>query len=290
MNMNEKGYIENLRNILENGETRKDRTGTGTVSLFAPPSVKYELTDSFPLLTTKRVAWKSCLKELLWFIAGDTDAKTLQKQGVKIWDGNTSREYLDSVGLTDFPEGSLGYGYGFQWRNFNGEMNLHTKEITKKGVDQLQNCIDLIRSNPTSRRIYMTAWNPSQLHLMALPPCHVSVQFYVRNNEYLDSCLYQRSTDSFLGEPFNLASYGMLTCMIAKITNLKPGVFTHAKGDSHIYLDHIPQVKEQINREIREPPKLVIQGDQKEIDHFKFEDFSFENYNPHPSIKAKMSV
>lgn len=288
--MNEEGYLNGLSFILENGENRTDRTGTGTLSVFAPNNIKYDLSETFPLFTTKRIAWKTCIKELLWFISGDTNAKTLQKQGVKIWDGNTSRNFLDSQGLNHFPEGSLGYGYGFQWRNFNGEMDLHTNEITKKGIDQLQNCIDLIRNNPSSRRIYMTAWNPAQLHMMALPPCHVSIQFYVRNNKYLDSCMYQRSADGFLGEPINVASYSLLTCMIAKITNLKPGVFTHCKGDSHIYLDHIEQVKTQLSREILPPPVLIIKGNQKEISDFKFEDLLFENYKCHSSIKANMSI
>lgn len=288
--MNEQEYLNQLRYILENGEKRIDRTGTGTLSIFAPNVIKYDLSQGFPLFTTKRVAWKSCLKELLWFISGDTDAKTLQKQNVKIWNGNTSREYLDSIGLNHFPEGSLGYGYGFQWRNYNGEMDLHTGIVTKKGIDQLQNCIELIRNNPTSRRIYMTAWNPSQLNMMALPPCHLSVQFYVRQGLYLDSLMMQRSSDCFLGEPFNVASYAALTMMIAKITGLSPGVFTHCKGDSHIYLNHIPQVQIQINRDIREMPDLVIHGEQKEIEDFKFEDFEIVNYSPHPSIKAVMSV
>lgn len=199
----EKGYLDLLKTVLEKGDKRTDRTNTGTISIFAPLPLKFDLSNceikqdgtmeikDFPLLTTKRVPWKSCIKELLWFLSGSTDATLLQKQGVKIWDGNTSREFLDKVGMQHWPEGSLGYGYGHQWRSFGGTMDPKTGETLIKGVDQVQNCVDLIRNNPTSRRILFSAWNPLQMNETALPPCHILAQFYVESDR-LHCQMYQR--------------------------------------------------------------------------------------------------
>ncbi|CAO2583184.1 Thymidylate synthase [Lemmus lemmus] len=229
---------------------------------------RYNLRDEFPLLTTKRVFWKGVLEELLWFIKGSTNAKELSSKGVRIWEANGSRE------------GDLGPVYGFQWRHFGADY---------KGVDQLQKVIDTIKTNPDDRRIIMCAWNPKDLSLMALPPCHALCQFYVVNGE-LSCQLYQRSGDMGLGMPFNIASYALLTYMIAHITGLKPGDFVHTLGDAHIYLSHIEPLKIQLQREPRPFPKLKILRKVETIDDFKVEDFQIEGYNPHPAIKMEMAV
>ncbi|XP_010215905.1 PREDICTED: thymidylate synthase [Tinamus guttatus] len=243
----------------------------------------------FPLLTTKRVFWKGVLEELLWFIKGSTNAKELSAKGVKIWDANGSREFLDKQGFCNREEGDLGPVYGFQWRHFGAEYkDMHT-DYSNQGVDQLQKVIEMIRNNPDDRRIIMCAWNPKDISLMALPPCHALCQFYVVNGE-LSCQLYQRSGDMGLGVPFNIASYSLLTYMIAHVTGLKPGEFIHTLGDAHIYLNHVEPLKVQLQREPRPFPKLRILREIEDISDFKAEDFQIEDYNPHPPIKMEMAV
>uniref|UniRef100_A0A8C3WD66 Thymidylate synthase n=1 Tax=Catagonus wagneri TaxID=51154 RepID=A0A8C3WD66_9CETA len=247
-------YLGQIEHILRCGFRKDDRTGTGTVSVFGMQA-RYSLRDQFPLLTTKRVFWKGVLEELLWFIKGSTNGKELSSKGVKIWDANGSRDFLDSLGFSSREEGDLGPVYGFQWRHFGAEY----KDMN------------------------------SDLPLMALPPCHALCQFYVVNGE-LSCQLYQRSGDMGLGVPFNIASYSLLTYMIAHITGLKPGDFVHTLGDAHIYLNHIEPLKIQLQREPRPFPKLKILRKVEKIDDFKAEDFQIEGYNPHPTIKMEMAV
>lgn len=284
----EQGYVSLVEHILENGRLKGDRTNTGVLSLFGA-QVRYSLRDQFPLLTTKRVFWRGILEELLWFIRGSTNSKELSEKGVKIWDANGSRDFLDNLGFTDREEGDLGPVYGFQWRHFGAEYtNMHA-DYTGQGVDQLQKVIDTIKTNPEDRRIIMCAWNPKDLPRMALPPCHALCQFYVCDGE-LSCQLYQRSADMGLGVPFNIASYSLLTYMIAHITGLKPGDFVHTLGDAHVYLNHTEPLKEQLQREIRPFPKLRILRKVEKIDDFRTEDFEIYDYNPHPTIKMKMAV
>jgi len=285
----EQQYLDHVRKILNEGVQKVDRTGVGTLSIFGA-QMRYSLRDgTFPLLTTKKVAWGAILHELLWFIRGSTDAKELSKEGVKIWEGNGTREFLDSVGLSDRDEGDLGPIYGFQWRHF-GATYLNSKaDYSGQGVDQLQKVIDTILKNPSDRRMIMCAWNVADIPKMALPPCHCLVQFYVANGE-LSCQVYQRSADMGLGVPFNIASYSILTCMMAKICDLKAGDLIHTLGDSHVYLNHVDALKMQLEREVRPFPTLKIQSEAKRIEDFKFEDFIIENYNPHPRIVMKMAV
>lgn len=282
-------YLDSLHQILTRGSLKEDRTGTGTQSMFGM-QCRYSLRGGIlPLLTTKRVFWKGILHELLWFIAGSTNAKELSAKGVKIWEANGSREFLDKQGLTHREEGDLGPVYGFQWRHFGAEYeNMHS-DYTGQGVDQLAQVIDKIKNNPDDRRIILCAWNPKDLPKMALPPCHAFVQFYVSDNE-LSCQLYQRSADMGLGVPFNIASYALLTHMIAHITGLKAGDFVHTMGDAHIYLNHIEAIKEQLTREPRPFPRLVINRDVDTVDDFKFDDFEVHGYNPHPKISMEMAV
>jgi len=281
-------YLELVDRIIRTGVYRPDRTGTGTYSLFGTTS-RYSLRESFPLLTTKRVFWRGVVEELLWFVRGSTNAKLLQDKGVHIWDGNSSREYLDSIGLTDREEGDLGPVYGFQWRHFGAQyQDMHT-DYTGQGVDQLAELIQRIKSNPNDRRIIMSAWNPAALKDMALPPCHMFCQFYVANGE-LSCLMYQRSCDVGLGVPFNIASYSLLTCMVAQVCGLHPGEFVHVMGDTHVYANHVEPLKEQLKNAPRHFPTLRINPDKKEIDAFVFEDFELIGYNPHKKIEMKMAV
>ncbi|XP_069777822.1 thymidylate synthase [Narcine bancroftii] len=281
-------YLRHVRYILEKGVQKGDRTGTGTMSVFGLQA-RYNLRDSFPLLTTKRIFWKGILQELLWFIKGSTNSKELSAKGVKIWDANGSREFLDKQGFTSREECDLGPIYGFQWRHYGAEYKDMYTDYTGQGVDQLQNVIDKIKNNPEDRRIIMCAWNPKDLPQMALPPCHVLCQFYVANGE-LSCQLYQRSGDMGLGVPFNIASYALLTYMIAHITGLKPGDFIHTLGDAHVYKNHIEALKIQLLREPRPFPKLKILHKVENIDDFCAEDFKLEDYNPHAAIKMEMSL
>ena len=259
-----KQYLDLLDYTLKNGVEKSDRTGTGTISIFGY-QMRFNLDDGFPLLTTKKLHLKSIIHELLWFISGSTNIKYLTDNGVKIWN-----EWADA-------EGNLGPVYGSQWRAWN----------TKN--DQLAEVIESIKKSPDSRRHIVSAWNVGEINKMALPPCHVLFQFYVANGR-LSCQLYQRSADIFLGVPFNIASYALLTMMIAQVTNLKAGEFIHTLGDAHIYLNHIEQVKTQLAREPLKLPTMVINRAVKNIDDFKYEDFTLIDYNAHPHIKGDIAV
>uniref|UniRef100_A0A6B2EH56 Thymidylate synthase n=1 Tax=Phlebotomus kandelakii TaxID=1109342 RepID=A0A6B2EH56_9DIPT len=282
-------YLQLIERIIETGVKREDRTGVGTLSIFGA-QMRFNLrNDVFPLLTTKRVFWRGVAEELIWFIRGSTDAKELQKKNVTIWNGNSTREYLDGMGFTDREEGDLGPVYGFQWRHFGAPYTTCHDDYTGKGVDQLMEVIKRIREKPTDRRIIMSAWNPVDLPIMALPPCHCLVQFYVANGE-LSCQMYQRSADMGLGVPFNIASYALLTRLIAHITDLKPGDFVHTLGDAHVYLNHIDPLKEQLKRSPRAFPTLSINRRVTDIEDFTFEDFILNDYNPHAKIQMEMAV
>lgn len=260
-----KQYLDLLRDILENGVDKMDRTGVGTRSVFGR-QMRFDLNEGFPLLTTKKMHLKSIIYELLWFIKGDTNVKYLQEHGVRIWN-----EWADE-------NGDLGPIYGAQWRNWNGD-----------GIDQLAEVIETLKRNPNDRRMIVSAWNPSQLKAMHLPPCHMMFQFYVANGK-LSCMLYQRSCDMFLGVPFNIASYALLTMMIAQVCGLKLGEFVHTLGDTHIYHNHFEQVKEQLKRVPLALPQMKINPDIKDINDFKFEDFELQNYQSYPPIKAQVAV
>ncbi|XP_055329747.1 thymidylate synthase-like isoform X2 [Paramacrobiotus metropolitanus] len=282
-------YLDQLRYILDNGSFKADRTGVGTLSVFGLHS-RYSLREgSFPLLTTKRVYWKGVVEELLWFIRGGTNAKDLAEKNVHIWDANGSRNYLDSIGLKHYEEGELGPVYGFQWRHFGAEYVDCHADYSGKGIDQLNDIVHKIKSNPNDRRLILSAWNPADLLKMALPPCHALVQFYVSNGE-LSCQMYQRSADMGLGVPFNIASYSLLTCMIAHVTGLSPGDFVHTIGDAHIYVNHVDALKEQLLRTPLRFPQLTIQRKIKNIDDFQAEDFVLTGYSPHPPVKMSMAV
>ncbi|KAL3663915.1 hypothetical protein V7S43_010804 [Phytophthora oleae] len=283
-------YVDLVRKILTEGAKRGDRTGTGTLSVFGA-QMRFSLrNDVFPLLTTKRVFWRGVAEELLWFISGDTSAHTLQQKQIHIWDGNGSREYLDSRGLQDREVGDLGPVYGFQWRHFGAKYTSMHADYTGQGVDQLAEVIHKLRTNPTDRRIVLSAWNPADLNEMALPPCHMFCQFYVADGE-LSCQMYQRSADMGLGVPFNIASYALLTRLVAQVAGLKPGEFVHVIGDAHVYLNHVEPLQKQLKRTPRAFPTLHINSKKtSSIDDFKFEDFEVSNYNPHGTIKMAMSV
>ncbi|KAI9845469.1 MAG: Thymidylate synthase [Thelocarpon superellum] len=345
-------YLNLIRDILASGEHRPDRTGTGTLSIFAPPPLKFSLSTAqhaiLPLLTTKRVFTRAVIEELLWFITGNTSSTPLSEAGIKIWDGNGSREYLDSVGLSHRAVGDLGPVYGFQWRHFGAEYVDANADYTGLGVDQLAAVIKKLRDGPYDRRIILSAWNPADLSKMALPPCHMFAQFYVsfpdaprgvdavREHLALSQVqhrqmqgargtlhcqLYQRSCDMGLGVPFNIASYSLLTHMLAHVCDLTPGTFTHTMGDAHVYLDHVDALKEQLTRTPRPFPELVIRrdeptgseagqqgeegveggkesdgvvglarGSERTIDGWKLEEFEIKGYQPHKSLAMKMSV
>lgn len=263
-----KQYLELCEHILKNGVKKADRTGTGTISIFGY-QMRFDLREGFPLLTTKKLHLKSIIYELLWFLRGDTNVKYLQENGVRIWN-----EWADE-------NGDLGPIYGHQWRSW--------RTADGRTVDQISQVIEEIKRNPDSRRLVVSAWNVGDLPKMKLPPCHVLFQFYVANGE-LSCQLYQRSADVFLGLPFNIASYSLLTMMIAQVCGLKPGEFIHTIGDAHIYLNHIDQVKLQLTREPRPLPVMKINPAVKNIFDFRYEDFQLENYNPHPHIKGEVSV
>ncbi|KAK0308751.1 Thymidylate synthase [Friedmanniomyces endolithicus] len=310
----EQQYLSLIRLLITTGEHRPDRTGTGTRSLPFPPQHKYTLsrpdgTLILPLLTTKRVFLRAVIAELLWFIAGDTNAATLQNQNVHIWDGNASRQYLDSVGLDHREEGDLGPVYGFQWRHFGAPYTDCHADYTGKGIDQLAEVLRKLRHTPYDRRIILSAWNPADLSLMALPPCHMFAQFYVafppssptRQNPdgstskrgTLHTLLYQRSCDMGLGVPFNIASYALLTHMLAHCADLIPGTLTHTMGDAHVYLDHEEALRVQVEREPRDFPTLEIEARREAgcgIDGWGVEDFVVRGYEPWKGLAMKMSV
>lgn len=287
-----KQYLDLCKLILSQGTKKDDRTGTGTISYFGA-QMRFDLKEGFPLLTTKRVHLKSIIHELLWFISGDTNIKYLVDRDVRIWNdwpyakyrqsaeyqGETIEEFAQKIKESnDFAAkwGNLGPVYGKQWRNFSG-------------IDQLTELIEQIKTNPTSRRLIISAWNPAEIQDMALPPCHCFMQFYVNNGE-LSCQLYQRSADVFLGVPFNIASYALFTMMIAQVCDLKCGVFVHTIGDAHIYLNHLEQIDRQLKREPRALPRMKINPEVKSIYDFKYEDFTLEDYNPYKGIKGKVAV
>lgn len=274
-----KQYHDLMRHVLANGTKKSDRTGTGTISIFGY-QMRFDLAEGFPLLTTKKVHTKSIIHELLWFLKGDTNIKYLKDNGVGIWD-----EWADA-------NGNLGPVYGSQWRSWPG------KAGDGAGIDQITNVVEQIKKNPDSRRLIVSAWNVADIDKMKLPPCHAFFQFYVTPPDLpareekgkLHCQLYQRSADIFLGVPFNIASYALLTMMIAQVCELKLGEFIHTFGDAHIYSNHMEQVNLQLSRDFRPLPQLKINPSVKNIFDFKFEDFTLENYNPHPAIKAPVAV
>ncbi|XP_076450056.1 thymidylate synthase-like [Babylonia areolata] len=281
-------YLEAIERIMSEGVLKANRTGIDTKTIFGL-QMRYSLRESFPLLTTKRVFWRGVVEELLWFIRGSTNAKELTEKNVRIWDANGSRDFLDKSGFVDREEGDLGPVYGFQWRHSGAPYKDMHADYTGQGVDQLKEVIDLIRNNPGSRRIIMCAWNPSDIPRMALPPCHCLAQFCVLNDE-LSCQLYQRSADMGLGVPFNIASYSLLTLMIAHITGLKPGDFVHTIGDGHVYCNHFEPLEEQLKREPRPFPTLTIKRKVDSIEDFQFDDFVLEGYKPYPKIQMEMAV
>lgn len=264
-----KQYLDLLRHILDHGMEKHDRTGTGTISTFGY-HMRFDLEKGFPLVTTKKVHLKSIIYELLWFLQGDTNVHYLQEHGVRIWN-----EWAD-------PDGELGHIYGYQWRSW--------PDYDGGNIDQISQAVEAIKHNPDSRRIIVSAWNVADLDRMNLPPCHTFFQFYVSPDGRLSCQLYQRSADCFLGVPFNIASYALLTMMMAQVCGLRPGEFIHTLGDAHIYLNHLDQVHLQLEREPRPLPRMVINPEVTSIFDFRYEDFRIEGYNPHPTIKAPISI
>lgn len=282
-----------IRNVLHNGEWKKTRNGK-TISMNAV-RMEFDLQNEYqqytpPVVTTKFLPWKTCLKELLWFIQGSTDNTVLNQQNVKIWNPNASKEFMRSRNLNYEDEGDLGPIYGHQWRHFNAPYDGCKKNYTGQGVDQLQNIIDALKTKcpENLRRLVMSAWNPCQLDEMALPPCHVLTQFVINNEDKLSCILYQRSGDIGLGVPFNMASYGFLTCLLAKHTGLQPGNFYHFIGDAHIYEKHIPFLEEQIQRIPHSPPNLEILTKQENINDYCINDFKLIDYTHHQPLKMEM--
>jgi thymidylate synthase len=263
-----KQYLDLVRHVLDHGVQKGDRTGTGTLSVFGYQS-RYDLSRGFPAVTTKKLHLKSIIYELLWFLRGETNVKWLQERGVSIWD-----EWADE-------RGELGPVYGHQWRSWpahNGQT-----------IDQISNVVEMIKKSPDSRRLIVSAWNVADVDKMKLPPCHTLFQFYVANGK-LSCQLYQRSADIFLGVPFNIASYALLTMMMAQVTNLQPGDFVHTFGDAHLYLNHLEQARTQLQREPRPLPTMRLNPSVKSIYEFQYEDFTLEQYDPHPAIKAPIAV
>lgn len=263
-----KQYQDLMRHVLETGNQKHDRTGTGTISVFGY-QMRFNLKEGFPVVTTKKLHLKSIIHELLWFLSGDTNIKYLKENGVKIWD-----EWADA-------EGNLGPVYGYQWRSWPAPNGNH--------IDQISQVVNQLKQNPDSRRIIVSAWNVADVNKMALPPCHCLFQFYVADGK-LSCQLYQRSADIFLGVPFNIASYALLTLMLAQVCDLEPGDFIHTLGDAHIYNNHLEQANLQLSREPRTLPTMKINPEVKDIFSFKFEDFTLENYDPMPHIKAQVAV
>lgn len=303
MNQEERKYLDLLKDILNNGSKRSDRTGIGTIGVFGS-NLRFSLENNkIPMLTTKKMFAKGVVEELLFFLRGETDTKKLEAKGVNIWKGNTSRDFLDKKGLIEYPEGFMGPGYGYQWRNFGGSFNVNHPfpnggygqdglYYSKTGVDQVAGAIKTLKENPTDRRIIISAWNPSQLEKMALPPCHMMVQFYAQEGQ-LSSQFYMRSVDTFLGLPFNILSYGIMTHIIAKTVGMTAKEVIFTGGDTHIYQNHVSPVVQQIIRDPYDFPTLTIHKDLKDvkdIEALEFADFEIQGYQSHPTIKAEMAI
>ncbi|KAG7394174.1 hypothetical protein PHYBOEH_005568 [Phytophthora boehmeriae] len=285
----EQQYLKLIRRILDQGVEREDRTGIGTRSVFGA-HMRFSLrNNAFPLLTTKRVFWRGVAEELLWFISGDTNARTLQQKGIHIWDGNGSSEFLDSRGLHSREVGDLGPVYGFQWRHFGAKYTDMHADYSGQGIDQLAEVIRQLRESPTDRRIVLSAWNPTDLDAMALPPCHMFCQFYVARGE-LSCQVYQRSADMGLGVPFNIASYALLTRLVAQVTGMLSGELIHVIGDAHVYINHMKPLRQQLARAPRSFPTLRIKPGITSIDDFTFSDFELIDYQPHSAIRMEMAV
>ena len=279
-----KPYLALLDRILTEGAVRSDRTGTGTVGIFGH-QMRFDLAEGFPLLTTKKLHLRSIIHELLWFLSGNTHVGPLQEKKVRIWNDWATAEQTARFGRQ---EGDLGPVYGHQWRNF-GATPKPDGTYERDGVDQIQRALDTIRNNPHSRRIIVTGWNPKESDQVALPPCHTIFQFYVQDGR-LSCQLYQRSADVFLGVPFNIASYSLLLMMMAQVTGLQPGEFVHSFGDAHLYSDHLEQARLQLTRSPRPRPTMTLNPEVKDLFAFQFEDFTLSDYDPHPHIKARVSV
>lgn len=283
-------YLELLGNILKNGEKRVERTGIGTFSLFGT-TMRFDLSNGkFPLLTTKKMFWKAIVEELMWMLRGETDSKILEEKNIMIWKGNSSRKYLDDNGFYFREEGDIGPGYGFQWRHFGANYKDCKSTYDTQGFDQISELLKGLKENPTSRRHILTAWNPPYIKDMSLPPCHMMAQFYISNDNKLSCQMYQRSGDYGLGIPFNIASYALLTHLIAFHLELNAGELIHIVGDSHVYLNHVDAVKEQMKRDPFPFPTLLIKEKRKFLWEYKFEDFILNDYKFHPSINMQMAV
>lgn len=276
-------YLDLLRRILKEGRPRDDRTGTGTIGVFGH-QMRFDLRQGFPLLTTKKLHLKSIVHELLWFLRGETRVESLQEVGVRIWDDWATDATTSRFGRK---AGDLGPIYGHQWRNFGATPD--GDGWAADGVDQIKNLLDQIKKNPNSRRLIITGWNPREADQVALPPCHTLFQFYVQDGT-LSCQLYQRSADAFLGVPFNIASYALLTMMIAHVSDLSPGDFVHTFGDAHLYRNHLEQARMQLERAPRALPTMKLNPEVRDLFAFKYEDFTLEGYDPHPHIKAEVSV
>lgn len=283
-NMSEAAYLDLLKTVRTRGKDRQDRTGVGTRGLFGA-QLRFDLRDSFPLLTTKKVHLKSIIHELLWFVRGETNVQPLKDVGVSIWDEWATEAQCARFGRK---AGDLGPVYGHQWRNF-GATKRADGSWENDGVDQLAAVVRDIREKPASRRLIVSGWNPKEAEEVALPPCHTLFQFHVQDDEV--SChLYQRSADLFLGVPFNIASYALLTLMVAQATGKRPGDFVHSFGDVHLYSNHFEQADEQLRREVRPAPMMKVNPERKDLFAFRFEDFTLEGYEPHPAIKAPVAI
>lgn len=277
-------YLDLLQRILDEGQPRQDRTGTGTIGVFGH-QMRFDLSDGFPLLTTKKCHLRSIIIELLWFLSGETRVEPLQEARVRIWNEWATAEACAKFGRE---AGDLGPVYGHQWRNFGASLN-PDGTYSNDGVDQITRLVDGLKNNPWSRRHIVTGWNPKEADQVALPPCHTLFQFHVQNDR-LNCQLYQRSADVFLGVPFNIASYSLLTMMLAQVTGLKPGVFVHTFGDAHLYNNHLDQARLQLTRTPRARPTMWLNPEVKDIFGFTYDDFKLENYTPYPHIKAAVSV
>ncbi|KAG8345891.1 putative Dihydrofolate reductase Thymidylate synthase [Trypanosoma vivax] len=288
-NTEEEQYLNLVSRIIKEGNVKEDRTGVGTLSLFGA-QMRFSLRGNrLPLLTTKRVFWRGVCEELLWFLRGDTNAKLLSDKGIHIWDGNGSRAFLDSRGLTEYEEMDLGPVYGFQWRHFGASYTRHDANYDGQGVDQIESIVKTLKENPNDRRMICTAWNPVALPRMALPPCHMMAQFYVNEGE-LSCMLYQRSCDMGLGVPFNIASYALLTILIAKAAGLSPGELVHTLGDAHVYKNHVEPCQLQLKRIPRPFPFIVFKRDRQFLEDYEEGDIEVIDYAPYPAISMEMAV